>query len=52
MTPRKVLVVVRGGAVEVYADPGVEMEIVDYDHDPDAKVSDEFRSLLSDERFR
>lgn len=44
-TPR-VLVEVLGGVANVEHDPGVEVEIVDYDDTPDARPSMLFQRLL------
>lgn len=43
----RVLVIVRGGVAEVYAEPGTDVCLVDYDNEPDAQIPKEYRRLLS-----
>lgn len=44
----RVLVIVRGGVAEVYADPETDVCLVDYDNEPDAEIPKEYRHLLSE----
>ncbi|MBA2410488.1 MAG: hypothetical protein H0V62_12260 [Gammaproteobacteria bacterium] len=43
----KVLVIVRGDVAEVYAEPGTDVCLVDYDNEPEAEIPKEYRHLLS-----
>jgi hypothetical protein len=48
----KVLITIREGFPEIFADPGVEVEIIDYDSTKNPEIPERFKYLLSDERLR
>lgn len=43
----RVLVLVRGGVAEVFADDLAQVFLVDYDNEPDKSIPDRFVDLLS-----
>lgn len=43
--PKRVLVTVQGGVADAIGDDGVLIEIVDYDNEPDAQISEDFLYL-------
>jgi hypothetical protein len=46
MDTRKVLVIVRGGVAEVYAEEGVDFLVVDRDNDPHGEIPGEYAWLI------
>ncbi len=50
MKAKKVLVIVRGGVAEVYAEEGVDVLVVDRDIDPRKEIPVEYAWLIPDGR--
>lgn len=44
----RALVIVRGGVAEVYADPTVNVHLVDYDNEPDEEIPADYIDLISE----
>lgn len=45
----QILITISGGVADVFADPNIHWEIIDYDDNPDAKIPDDFIALVERE---